>query len=402
MPFKVGNVDLSNIVYGWGTANTFGGFATSLVSDKLTTGGLTMKAVPRNVNFMPFSNVEITNGYIPDLLILRAVAWAQVNRFILSSTPKVTRTRISSDLIPIYYRGNGSRGLGTLYIGGGTSEYIVSSLCPPVVLIAFQAQGGNGGMGVAVKGLEAYTYMGANYGRSGGGGGSGGCAALYYWKLPTTTGLNLVGFCKINGDVTFYDAGGSELLVCNKGNKGLDGNVETDNRPDGSIIRITSVLHPSGGAEVSGVFTGISTNLDFVSAYQISQDGETHGLIAGGLAGRDGSAYFEPAIGSVSEDPASSGYSFYSTIYLNGLSDKTFSARSGGSAMKDGTSKQEGGGGGASRFGTGGDTRSGTGSGYGQGGGGGVAQYIEPTAGNYTKNTLAGGVGGSACVQFYW
>lgn len=402
MSFKVEGVDLNTKIYGWGTASTFGGFNTSVVSSKLTMGGVSMKAVPRNANFMPFSTVLLTDKFRDDdSAILNSLSWAQVNRFILSNTAKVTRTASSSSIRPIYYSGTNPNGLGSLFIGGTSSSHRVSAACPPVVMILVQARGGNGGMGVAVKDRNAaYPFGGGDLARSCGGGGSGGAATVLYWRFPTT-GINLVGHYKLyNGDVTLYDENGTVLLVCNKGNNGQDGDVGLNG--SSATTWITSVRHPNGGEAVSGTYTGLSANSDFTAAYRTSQDGATSFLAAFGLAGGQGSLYSNLPISGGNDRPATDGGSFTSTIYLNGLSSQIFSTRSGGSALADGGRYQEGGGGGASRFGTGGNTRSGTGSGYGQGGGGGKAPYGEPTYLNYVKNTVSGGVGGSACIQFYW
>lgn len=397
MPFKLENSDINTRVYGWGTATTVGGLSTSVVDENFTSGTVPMRAVRRNASFMPFSNLVIPSGYSNGgANILLANGWAQVNRFILSNSPRATRTGNSSSVIPIYYSNTNPHGTGTLYIGGSSSSYAVSNYCPPVIMLGIQAQGGSGGEGVS---LAASEFMAMEYARSSGGGGSGGAAMITYWRLPT--GFNLVGYYKINGDVTLYDASGNILLVCSKGNNGEGGYI--DSSGDAFVGFIKSIRQPDGGVEQSTVsYAGWSANPDFITGYITGKSGYPSYNSTAGRAGGSGALYATVPITGGNNRYGVNGTGLSTAIYINGTSDKTLPPQSGGLADIGETGSGEGGGGGASRFGTGGNTRSGTGSGYGQGGGGGFPPYGSPAYLNYVKNFKAGGAGGAACIQLYW
>lgn len=403
MAYKSNGSNLANIVYGFGTATTYGNFSTSVMNSHFKTGGTAMRFVPKNANFMSFSDMDVGGYQAGDSDILRASVFAGVNRFIMSgASDKVTRT--DSSVTAIYYKGKGYNGRGELYIGGTSSGYRVSSDCPPVILIAIQGAGGSGSSGLArgngyVLGIPVWQHVGGN------GGGSGG-TAFFQLRMPhDATTPTLVGYFQVTSSGTsLRDKSNALFATASAGGSG--GSVSGASYPwDG--------IHKQGNGGSGGGVTVYSLtsrpewkNVSFTSPF-----GNMVSTISGAVGGKGGYNYGANTTSVSGRYASSSGGSKTRTsIYINNAnSGNTIVGKSGGSGgtnSNNGTTGYTGAGGGGgagSMFGVGGAGNSAAGStAYGAGGGGGTptkTSWIILTGGDAW---VSGKSGAGGCVKFFW
>ena len=386
MAFKYQNVDLSRIVYGFGTAETFNAMSTYEYAH-LKMSGKRVRWVERDDAFMPFSAQEL-GGYKKNNNSLILSHFAGLNRFIQPGwAERVTRT--DSSETKVYYKGNGYYGRGTLYIGGTANENIISNDCPPVILLGVQGRGGDGSKGatnnnVILVGIPFWSSYGGN------GGGGGGFIALQLQLPHEATSPQLVFSFKVTSTSTdIYDADGVLFVSALKGRNGS--NISIGNHWDA----VFSGSQNGGGGSGGGVsMYSLTARPDWRNATFLSLSGGDT-TVSGGRGGRGGHNKGGPAVTQDNPYNATSGGGLTSTkLYVNpATKDNFFAGKSGGSGNGRG-----GGGGGGSMYGSGakGESSAGTKE-FGAGGGGG---------GGYTYgiNTFwyAGGSGASGCIKFYW
>lgn len=405
MAYKSNGSNLANIVYGFGTAATYGNFSTSVLNSHFKTGGTAMRFVPKNENFMPFSDMDVGGYQAGDSDILRANVFAGVNRFILSgAVDRVTRT--DSSVTAIYYKGNGYNGRGELYIGGTSSGYRVSSDCPPVILIAIQGAGGSGSSGLArgnsyLVGFQIWQHVGGN------GGGSGG-TAFFQLRMPhDATTPTLVGYFQVSSSGTSL-RDKSNVLFATASAGGSGGNVS--GTPDLWDF-VYSHIQGHGGLAGNVTVYSLSSRPEWKNVTFTTATGSTIYPISGAVGGKGGYNYSSSTV-SVSNRYASSSGSGKSitSVYINnansGNSIVGKSGGSGGSNLNNGSTGYTGAGGGGgagSMFGFGGAGNSSPGStAYGAGGGGGTPTKTRWNAFTGGNDWVAGKSGAGGCVKFFW
>ena len=403
MAYKSNGSNLANIVYGFGTATTYGNFSTSVMNSHFKTGGTAMRFVPKNANFMPFSDMDVGGYQAGDSDILRASVFAGVNRFIMSgASDKVTRT--DSSVTAIYYKGNGYNGRGELYIGGTSSGYRVSSDCPPVILIAIQGAGGSGSSGLArgngyFVGIQVWQHVGGN------GGGSGG-TAFFQLRMPhDATTPTLVGYFQVSSSGTSL-RDKRNVLFATASAGGSGGSVSGSPYPwDGS--------HNQGNGGSGGGVTvySLTSRPEWKNVSFTTPTGSMASTISGAVGGKGGYNYGADTASVSGKYASSSGGSKTGTsIYINNAnSGNTIVGKSGGSGGTNsnngatGYTGAGGGGGAGSMFGVGGAGNSAAGStAYGAGGGGGTptkTRWIIFTGGDAW---VSGKSGAGGCVKFFW
>ena len=405
MAYKSNGSNLANIVYGFGTAATYGNFSTSVMNSHFKTGGTAMRFVPKNENFMPFSDMDVGGYQAGDSDILRANVFAGVNRFILSdATDRVTRT--DSSVTAIYYKGNGYNGRGELYIGGTSSGYRVSSDCPPVILIAIQGAGGSGSSGLArgnsyLVGIQVWQHIGGN------GGGSGG-TAFFQLRMPhDATTPTLVGYFQVSSSGTSL-RDKSNVLFATASAGGSGGGVF--GTPD-LLDSVYSHIQGYGGLAGEVTVYSLSSRPEWKNVTFTTATGSTIYSISGAVGGKGGYNYGSSTLSISNRYASSSGSGKSSTsVYINNASSgNTIVGKSGGSGGSNlnngatGYTGAGGGGGAGSMFGVGGGGNSSPGStAYGAGGGGGTptkTRWDFLTGGN---DWVAGKSGAGGCVKFFW
>lgn len=403
MAYKSNGSNLANIVYGFGTATTYGNFSTSVMNRHFKTGGTAMRFVPKNANFMPFSDMDVGGYQAGDSDILRASVFAGVNRFIMSgASDKVTRT--DSSVTAIYYKGNGYNGRGELYIGGTSSGYRVSSDCPPVILIAIQGAGGSGSRGLArgdgyAVGIQRWQHVGGN------GGGSGG-TAFFQLRMPhDATTPTLVGYFQVTSSGTSL-RDKSNVLFATASAGGSGGSVSGASYPwDGS--------HNQGyGGSGGGVTVySLTSRPEWKNVSFTTPTGSRASTISGAVGGKGGYNYGSSTASAARKHASSSGGSKTGTsIYINNAnSGNTIVGKSGGSGGTNsnngatGYTGAGGGGGAGSMFGVGGAGNSAAGStAYGAGGGGGTPTKTRWTIFTGGDAWVSGKSGAGGCVKFFW
>lgn len=405
MAYKSNGSNLANIVYGFGTAATYGNFSTSVMNSHFKTGGTAMRFVPKNENFMPFSDMDVGGYQAGDSDILRANVFAGVNRFILSgAADRVTRT--DSSVTAIYYKGNGYNGRGELYIGGTSSGYRVSSDCPPVILIAIQGAGGSGSSGLArgnsyLLGIQVWQHIGGN------GGGSGG-TAFFQLRMPhDATTPTLVGYFQVSSSGTSL-RDKSNVLFATASAGGSGGGVQGT-----PTLWDSPYNHNQGyGGTGGGVMVySLSSRPEWKNVTFTTATGSTTYLISGAVGGKGGYNYGGSTESVSGRYASSSGGSMSSTsVYINNANSRNSivgrSGGSGGSNSNNGSTGYTGAGGGGgagSMFGVGGGGNSSPRStAYGAGGGGGTptkTRWDFLTGGN---DWVAGKSGAGGCVKFFW
>lgn len=405
MAYKSNGSNLANIVYGFGTATTYRNFSTSVMNSHFKTGGTAMRFVPKNANFMPFSDMDVGGYQAGDSDILRASVFAGVNRFIMSgASDKVTRT--DSSVTAIYYKGNGYNGRGELYIGGTSSGYRVSSDCPPVILIAIQGAGGSGSSGLArgnryLVGMQAWQHVGGN------GGGSGG-TAFFQLRMPhDATTPTLVGYFQVSSSGTSL-RDKRNVLFATASAGGTGGSVSgTPDLWDGQY------RHNQGNGGSGGGVTvySLPSRPEWKNVTFTTSTGSTISTISGATGGKGGYNY-GPITASVSGRYASSsgGSKSSTSVYINNAnSGNTIVGKSGGSGGSNsnngttGYTGAGGGGGAGSMFGVGGAGNSSPGStAYGAGGGGGTPTKTSWTVFTGGNDWVSGKSGAGGCVKFFW
>lgn len=405
MAYKSNGSNLTNIVYGFGTATTYGNFSTSVMNSHFKTGGTAMRFVPKNANFMPFSDKDVGGYQAGDSDILRASVFAGVNRFIMSgASDKVTRT--DSSVTAIYYKGNGYNGRGELYIGGTSSGYRVSSDCPPVILIAIQGAGGSGSSGLArgnryLVGIQVWQHVGGN------GGGSGG-TAFFQLRMPhNATTPTLVGYFQVSSSGTsLRDKRNVPFATARAG--GTGGSVSgTPDLWDGQY----SHNQGNGGSGGGVTVYSLSSRPEWKNVTFTTSTGRTISTISGATGGKGGYNYGSITTSVSDRYASSSGGSKSSTsVYINNAnSGNTIVGKSGGSGGSNsnngttGYTGAGGGGGAGSMFGVGGAGNSSPGStAYGAGGGGGTPTKTSWIVFTGDNDWVSGKSGAGGCVKFFW
>ena len=405
MAYKSNGSNLTNIVYGFGTASSYGNFSTSVMNSHFKTGGTAMRFVPKNANFMPFSDMDVGGYQAGDSDILRASVFAGVNRFIMSgASDKVTRT--DSSVTAIYYKGNGYNGRGELYIGGTSSGYRVSSDCPPVILIAIQGAGGSGSSGLArgyrnLIGIQFWQHVGGN------GGGSGG-TAFFQLRMPhDATTPTLVGYFQVSSSGTSLRDKRNVLFATARAG-GTGGSVS--GTPD---VLDSPFSHNQGNGGSGGGVTvySLSSRPEWKNATFTTFTGSTISTISGATGGKGGYNYGSSTTSVSDRYASSSGGSKSSTfVYINNAnSGNTIVGKSGGSGGSNSNNRTTGytgaggGGGAGSMFGVGGAGNSSPGStAYGAGGGGGTPTKTSWKVLNGDNDWVSGKSGAGGCVKFFW
>lgn len=405
MAYKSNGSNLANIVYGFGTASSYGNFSTSVMNSHFKTGGTAMRFVPKNANFMPFSDMDVGGYQAGDSDILRASVFAGVNRFIMSgATDRVTRT--DSSVTAIYYKGNGYNGRGELYIGGTSSGYRVSFDCSPVILIAIQGAGGSGSNGLArgyrnLIGIQSWQHVGGN------GGGSGG-TAFFQLRMPhDATTPTLVGYFQVSSSGTSL-RDKRNALFATAGAGGTGGSVS--GTPD---LLDSPYRHNQGNRGSGGGVTvySLSSRPEWKNVTFTTITGSTISTISGATGGKGGYNYGSSTKSVSDRYASSSGGSKSSTsVFINNAnSGNTIVGKSGGSGGSNPNNRNTGytgaggGGGAGSMFGVGGAGNSSPGrTAYGAGGGGGT-----PTQTSWEVHTggnawVSGRSGAGGCVKFFW
>lgn len=405
MAYKSNGSNLANIVYGFGTATTYGNFSTSVMNSHFKTGGTAMRFVPKNANFMPFSDMDVGGYQAGDSDILRASVFAGVNRFIMSgASDKVTRT--DSSVTAIYYKGNGYNGRGELYIGGTSSGYRVSSDCPPVILIAIQGAGGSGSSGLArgngyIVGIQVWQHVGGN------GGGSGG-TAFFQLRMPhDATTPTLVGYFQVSSSGTSL-RDKRNVLFATASAGGTGGSVSgTPDLWDGQY----SHNQGNGGSGGGVTVYSLSSRPEWKNVTFTTSTGSTISTISGATGGKGGYNYSSITTSVSDRYASSSGGSKSSTsVYINNAnSGNTIVGKSGGSGGSNsnngttGYTGAGGGGGAGSMFGVGGAGNSSPGStAYGAGGGGGTPTKTSWSILTGDNAWVSGKSGAGGCVKFFW
>lgn len=405
MAYKSNGSNLTNIVYGFGTATTYGNFSTSVMNSHFKTGGTAMRFVPKNANFMSFSDMDVGGYQAGDSDILRASVFAGVNRFIMSgASDKVTRT--DSSVTAIYYKGNGYNGRGELYIGGTSSGYRVSSDCPPVILIAIQGAGGSGSSGLArgyrnLIGIQFWQHVGGN------GGGSGG-TAFFQLRMPhDATTPTLVGYFQVSSSGTsLRDKRNVPFATARAG--GTGGSVS--GTPD---LLDSPFSHNQGNGGSGGGVTvySLSSRPEWKNVTFTTSTGSTISTISGATGGKGGYNYGSSTTSVSDRYASSSGGSKSSTsVYINNAnSGNTIVGKSGGSGGSNSNNRTTGytgaggGGGAGSMFGVGGAGNSSPRStAYGAGGGGGTPTKTSWKVLTGDNNWVSGKSGAGGCVKFFW
>lgn len=404
MAYKSKGTNLANIVYGFGTATSYGNFSTSVLNRHFKTGGTSMRMVPKNANFMPFSDMDIEGYQSNGLDLLRATVYAGVNRFIMSgAADRVTRTDTS--VTAIYYKGNGYNRRGELYIGGKSSGYRVSSDCPPVILIAIQGAGGSGSSGLArgnqYLGGAVWQHIGGN------GGGSGGTAFFQLRMQHDATTPTLVGYFQVTSSGTsLRDESNAVFATASAG--GAGGSVS--GTPD---LWDAKYSHNQGNAGSGGGVTiySLISRPDWKNVSFTTPTGSIISTISGATGGRGGYNYGASTSSVSGKYTSSSGSGKTGTsVYINNAtSGNTIVGKSGGSGgtnSNNGTTGYTGAGGGGgagSMFGVGGNGNSSPGStAYGAGGGGGTPTKTVWTIFTGGNDWVSGKAGAGGCVKFFW
>lgn len=404
MAYKSNGTNLADIVYGFGTATSYGNFSTSVMNSHFKTGGVAMRMVPKNANFMPFSELDL-GGYQSDGSdVLLATNYAGVNRFIMSGAyDRVTRTDTS--VTAIYYKGSGYNGRGELYIGGTSSGYRVSSDCPPVILIAIQGAGGSGSSGLA----RGNQYLGGAFWQhiGGNGGGSGG-TAFFQLRMPhDATNPTLVGYFQVTSSGTsLRDKSNVVFATAHAGGSG------------GSVSGTPKLVdakysHNQGNAGSGGgvMIYSLTSRPEWKNASFTTATGSTVSTISGAAGGRGGYNYGAITASVSGKYTSSSGGGKSGTwVYLNNaaFADTRTGRRggSGGTNSNNGTTGYTGAGGGGgagSMFGVGGNGNSSPGiTEYGAGGGGGTPTKTEWTIFTGGNDLVSGKSGAVGCVKFIW
>lgn len=405
MAYKSNGSNLANIVYGFGTATTYRNFSTSVMNSHFKTGGTTMRFVPKNANFMPFSDMDVGGYQAGDSDILRASVFAGVNRFIMSgATDRVTRT--DSSVTAIYYKGNGYNGRGELYIGGTSSGYRVSSDCPPVILIAIQGAGGSGSSGLArgyrnLIGIQFWQHVGGN------GGGSGGTAFFQLRMQHDATTPTLVGYFQVSSSGTSLRDKRNALFATARAG-GTGGSVSGTPDLSGSPF---SHNQGNGGSGGGVTVYSLSSKPEWKNVTFTTSTGSTISTISGATGGKGGYNYGSSTTSVSDRYASSSGGSKSSTsVYINNAnSGNTIVGKSGGSGGSNSNNRTTGytgaggGGGAGSMFGVGGAGNSSPGStAYGAGGGGGTPTKTSWKVLTGDNDWVSGKSGAGGCVKFFW
>lgn len=404
MAYKSNGTNLANIVYGFGTATLYGNFPTSVMNSHFKTGGTSMRRVPKNANFMPFSDMVIEGYQSNGLDILKATVYAGVNRFIMSgATDRVTRTDTS--VTAIYYKGNGYNGRGELYIGGTSSGYRVSSDCPPVILIAIQGAGGSGSSGLARGNQYRVTAVWQHIG--GNGGGSGG-TVFFQLRMPhDATTPTLVGYFQVTSSGTsLRDESNVVFATASAGGSG--GSVSgTPDLWDGQYS------HSQGNAGSGGGVTiySLTSRPEWKNVSFTNPTGSIESKILGATGGRGGYNYgaITSSVSGKYTSSSGSGKTGTSVYINNAISGNTIVGKSGGSGGtnsnngKTGYTGAGGGGGAGSMFGVGGNGNSSPGrTAYGAGGGGGTPTKTGWDIFTGGNDWVSGKSGAGGCVKFFW
>lgn len=386
MSFNRVDENLNSLVFGFGTATSPSSFSTSEFTG-FTMSGSQMRFVPRNVDFMPFSNMEALLGFNDKLVNLLPInSYAAVDRFIAGNGVKHRRDTHNSTRIKVSYKGSGKWNVrGTLYVNGNVVGG--ENQCPSVIFVGFQASGGNGGQG------EKKVYVAANFAQSGGGGGAGAWLGLQI-SLPwqNTTETEVFWFVENHTINLYLTQTSSAFATINKGGdcarSYVDGYMNS-----GSGGRCSIVSLPSNMKNMSrGTFTNYNnsnTNENWIGSLGVE----------GGSGGSGG--YWSNAWGIIgvdnlkSDEGRSAGHSALRSYGVIGVKIKLNNAGLlyPNTRIWGGTSNStsHGGGGGGALMGYGGnnDSAAPTGSHWGGGGGGG-------NEGN------SGKAGANGCIEFVW
>ena len=377
MALKISDLQVSNIVHGFGTADTVEGFTTVPFGSGITYNGTPYRMTPRNATFMPYSYFSVSGFSVEGSPVLEGTDFAAMGRFIKSPVAKITKTGNSASKVGIYYRGSSSPFKnGVLYIGGTNDANIVSYHCPPVIMVAIQAAGGNGGAAQRVT-----DWLGGWVQGSGGGGASGGFTCFQMMLPHNATTPTLVGQYIMNNSVSFFAPGAtSAFAVMNAGGAGANGTARIENY----VVYMSGYKEGGNGGDVpSNSQTSLPTGFRNANHYQA--EGGRYTFIngrSGGKGGTDsylytGSNYYAAAGGDQSGI----------AVFVNNASGgSSFTGGAGGAGGESAGGR--GGGGGGSMYGAGGRSDSPNAKGNGAGGAGGY--------------TAGGGTGGSACVRIYW
>lgn len=272
--YNIQDSPLSQYIYGFGTSSSVNSFPTSIISQNLKINGQSARGVPRDPVTMPFSTVSF-GGYQLGGDSTWFSAFAQEGRFIEGNTQRVVKSYSNSyssnDKIPVFYK-KSSLGLfghsGTLYIGGSSSSDIVSNQCPPVVLFAFQACGGNSGNSVSYTKPHSGTAIveGSDVYATGGGGGAG-AFLCFQVDLSNTLGssINLIFKYQIKDkNILIYDKNDSLIASVNGGSNGSDGYISNNN---------TIANRGNGGVKGRGIVYSLPSGFSHVYD-NVSQSGD--------------------------------------------------------------------------------------------------------------------------------
>ena len=227
--FKYNHFDLSKFVYGYGTSNEYEGFTTVQVTDKYKISGTPIRAVPRDANTMPFSDLDNLNYKDNSIPIFGE--FAEVGRFIRSvESYKINLLASQSDLTPnikrnVYYTGSGNDIARNDYSGViavGSPTDIRKSGVPSVILVVVQAKGGNGGTGDR----KGNTIVG-------GGGGGSGAFVCFQIALPYTLTTPTVVFKYelTYNSVIIYDPFDNMIFTLYNGSNGTNGTINSAGIP---------------------------------------------------------------------------------------------------------------------------------------------------------------------------